>query len=133
MALRVDRLALEAERDGPAEAVAARLAYRRPAPGFGHPLYPEGDPRSRALLGAFVTPAPLEALREAVEAATGERGNVDFALVALSRYLALPSDAPFALFACARTAGWTAHALEQTEAGAQIRPRARYVGPAPED
>ncbi len=133
MAARVSRLASDAESQGPAEAVAARLAHRRPAPGFGHPLYPDGDPRSRALLGAFVTPPPLEALRQAVEAATGERDNVDFAMVALGQTLDLPPDAPFALFACARTAGWTAHALEQIQTGGLIRPRARYVGPVPED
>ncbi len=132
MAARVGRLADEAERAGPTEAVAARLAHRRPAPGFGHPLYPDGDPRARALLGAFETPAPLEALRAAVEAATGARDNVDFALVALSRSLSLPADAPFALFAVARAAGWIAHAMEQAATGALIRPRARYVGPAPE-
>jgi citrate synthase len=128
---RVTRLADEAARSGPAEAAAARLAYRRPAPGFGHPLYPDGDPRARALLGAFVVPEPLEALRTAVEAATGEHRNVDFALVALTRTLGLPADAPFALFLIARCAGWTAHAMEQMADGALIRPRARYVGPPP--
>jgi citrate synthase len=40
-------------------------------------------------------------------------------------------DAPFALFAVARTAGWLAHAVEQVQTGALIRPRARYVGEAP--
>ncbi|MFZ4607728.1 MAG: citrate/2-methylcitrate synthase, partial [Caulobacter sp.] len=39
--------------------------------------------------------------------------------------------APFALFAVARTAGWLAHAVEQVQTGALIRPRARYVGEAP--
>jgi citrate synthase len=43
----------------------------------------------------------------------------------------LPEDAPFALFAVARCAGWTAHALEQISTGALIRPRARYVGVTP--
>ena len=32
-------------------------------------------------------------------------------------------------FAVARTAGWTAHALEQAEHGRLIRPDSRYVGP----
>ncbi|HXV00107.1 MAG TPA: citrate synthase [Caulobacteraceae bacterium] len=124
-------LADEAERLG-AQAVAARLAHGITAPGFGHPLYPDGDPRARALLGAFAAPPPLEALRRAMESATGHADNVDFALLALARALGLPPDAPFALFAVARCAGWTAHALEQGAEGALIRPRARYAGPAPE-
>ncbi|WP_422575606.1 citrate/2-methylcitrate synthase [Phenylobacterium sp.] len=33
-----------------------------------------------------------------------------------------------ALFATARCAGWIAHAIEQGQTGALIRPRARYVG-----
>jgi citrate synthase len=128
MAARVRRLAEDAEREGPREAVAARWIHWKSAPGFGHPLYPEGDPRARALLGAFEAPPALLALREAVADATGVSDNVDFALVALSQSLGLPEDAPFVLFAVARCAGWLAHAQEQLTRGALIRPRARYVG-----
>ena len=130
---RVAGLAEEARLSGPGEAVAARLAHGMAAPGFGHPLYPEGDPRARALFATFAPPPALAALRGAVEVATGERDNVDFALVALTQTLALPEEAPFALFAVARCAGWLAHAMEQASSGALIRPRARYVGAAPED
>ena len=132
MAARVNVLAAEAELAGPQQAVAARLIHRPAMPGFGHPLYPDGDPRARALLGLFRAPPSLQSLRDAVEAATGAHDNVDFALVALSEDLALPPDAPFVLFAVARTAGWLAHAIEQSASGGVIRPRARYVGVAPE-
>ncbi len=128
----VGRLVEEAEKVGTDEAVAARLAHGVSAPGFGHPLYPDGDPRARALLRAFAAPAPLEALRQAMETATGQHDNVDFALFALAGALNLPPDAPFALFATARCAGWTAHAMEQITGGEVIRPRARYVGLAAE-
>jgi citrate synthase len=128
----VGGLADEAERIGMEEAVAARLAHGITAPGFGHRLYPDGDPRARALLGAFDAPPPIEALRQAMETATGQHDNVDFALFALARALNLPADAPFALFATARCAGWTAHAIEQIADGDLIRPRARYSGLAPE-
>jgi citrate synthase len=132
MAARVSRLAEEAAEAGPDELVAARLAHWTSTPGFGHPLYPEGDPRARALLRLFRAPPALASLREAVEAATGQHDNVDFALVALTEGLALPADAPFVIFAVARCAGWLAHALEQTASGSVIRPRARYAGPLPE-
>ena len=125
-------LAEEAARSGPQEVVAARLAHWRPTPGFGHPLYPDGDPRARALLGAFPAPAGLGDLSAAVEAATGQRGNVDFALAALAADLGLPADAPFVLFAVARCAGWLAHSIEQSATKSPIRPRARYTGVAPE-
>ncbi len=130
---RVNVLAEEARLSGPGEAVAARLAHGVAAPGFGHPLYPEGDPRARALFATFEAPAALAALRGAVAAATGEHDNVDFAVVALTETLGLPEEAPFALFAVARCAGWLAHAMEQAASGSLIRPRARYVGEPPED
>jgi citrate synthase len=128
----VNLLAEEARRSGAGEAVATRMAHGMAAPGFGHPLYPEGDPRSRALFATFEAPPALAALREAVVAATGARDNVDFALVALRETLGLPDDAPFALFAVARCAGWLAHAMEQAGSGSLIRPRARYLGEPPE-
>lgn len=128
----VSRLAAEAERIGPKEAVAARLAFWTSTPGFGHPLHPDGDPRARALLSAFRPPSVYAELRTAVADATGARDNIDFALAALARDLVLPPDAPFTLFAVARCAGWVAHALEQAEIGSLIRPRARYVGPPPQ-
>ncbi len=133
MAARVENLIEEARRIGPRAAIEGRLARAGPAPGFGHPLYPAGDPRSAALLAAFEPSVELAALKEAVETTTGERANIDFALVALAQRLSLPRDAPFALFAVARCAGWIAHALEQVATGTLIRPRARYIGASPED
>jgi citrate synthase len=130
MAERVEAFAAGAAKAGPARAL-ARWGDR-PVPGFGHALYPDGDPRAEALLTAFETPPALAALRRLVEGETGIKVNVDFALVAMRQALDLPAEAPFGLFAAARTAGWLAHAIEQVETGALIRPRARYVGPEPE-
>ena len=132
MAPRVWNLVDEARRIGPEAAVAGRLARGVTTPGFGHPLYPAGDPRAAALLGAFTPSAEMMSLRYSVEMATGEAPNIDFALVALADALDLPEDAPFAIFAVARCAGWIAHAVEQLQTGQLIRPRARYTGPAPE-
>ena len=130
VAERLDAFAADVAANGAARALTRRGAA--PVPGFGHALYPDGDPRADALL-RFVEPSQaLAALRDAVEAETGEKANVDFALAALRDALDLPSEAPFALFAAARTAGWLAHAIEQVESGQLIRPRARYAGPSPE-
>jgi len=132
MAARVEAFVEEAERRDPAQAVAARLSRGASTPGFDHPLYPDGDPRAAALLATFDPPPLLAELRTATEAATGLLPNIDFALVSLARTLSLPADAPFILFATARSAGWAAHAIEQLHSGRLIRPRARYVGVPPE-
>ncbi|MDF2901378.1 MAG: citrate synthase, partial [Phenylobacterium sp.] len=124
----VQSLAREAAQTNPRAAIASRLAEDRSISGFGHPLYPEADPRAEALLDRFEPTADMARLRSAVTAVTGLAPNVDFALVAMSQSLKLPQDAPFALFAVARCAGWIAHAIEQGQTDQLIRPRARYVG-----
>jgi citrate synthase len=120
------------------DALAGRLRRGEQIPGFGHPLYPEGDPRASLLLELAAAAAPASPHTElAAELAAaafellGERPNLDFGLVALARALDLPAGAALALFAIGRSAGWIAHAIEQYEAGGLIRPRARYLGPDP--
>lgn len=117
-------------------AIAARLRRGEPIPGFGHPLYPEGDPRGRALLAqvaALYPAAPgwqlAQQVMEEMDTAVNRHPNIDFALVALAWAGGLPPGAPLALFALGRTVGWLGHALEQIEQDQMIRPRARYVGP----
>lgn len=117
------------ERVGAEKAVRDWLSQGRPIAGFGHPLYPAGDPRAAALLGRLALPREYGSLRDVVEELIGERPNVDFALAALTNLYKLPPEAPLILFALGRCAGWLAHALEQVTTGHPIRPRARYVGP----
>ena len=129
---RVEALVREAEALGAEKAVCSYLRRGLEVPGFGHKLYPEGDPRGRDLLAAL-TPVP-EVVAQLIEAADDlldARPNVDFALVALAHSLALPPGASLALFALGRCAGWIAHALEQYGTGKLIRPRARYIGKLP--
>lgn len=115
----------------PDSALAARLARGETVPGFGHKLYPEGDPRAAALL-AVLPPAPLTAaVAAAMHRLTGVAPNIDFALVALESALRLPQGAAFAIFATARATGWIAHALEQWRDGRLIRPRAAFRDEAP--
>ena len=118
------------ERVGADATVREWLSLGRPILGFGHPLYPLGDPRARALLQRFSLPAEYAELRDIVEREIGEQPNVDFALSALTRVYGLPRDAPLILFSLGRCMGWLAHALEQVTSGQPIRPRAHYVGPA---
>lgn len=126
------RLRYEALARGAEAAVADRLSEDRGLPGFGHPLYPEGDPRADALLDRFTPADDLRRLADQVRTTTGLAPNIDFALVALCDHLAAPEGAALSLFAAARCAGWLAHALEQAQDGGLIRPRARYTGPPPE-
>ncbi len=99
--------------------------------GFGHPLYPDGDPRAQALLARLPKAHRNDRLAAAVFERTGLRPSVDYALVALRRSLALPEGHAYLVFALGRTAGWLAHAVEQRRSDALIRPRAAYVGRRP--
>jgi len=115
-----------------------RLRRGESLDGFGHRLYTHGDPRASLLLHLLGERYPkskelafVRAFVEAASSVTGERPNLDFGLAATGRVLALPPGAPLTLFAIGRTLGWVAHAIEQYETNAIIRPRARYVGKNP--
>jgi citrate synthase len=103
-------------------------------PGFGHPLYPAGDVRAKALLqmlkktDAGRSPAKLVAQ---VCQVLRKPATIDLALAALARAYDLPAGAPLMIFALGRTAGWIGHAIEQQRLGGLIRPRARYIGSLP--
>jgi citrate synthase len=116
--------------------IAGRLRRGDGLPGFGHPLYPEGDPRGAGLLRISAEALPGNpavglsgAVVEEVEGLTGERPTVDLALATAARALGLPAGGAVALFAVGRTVGWIGHAIEQYASNTLIRPRARYVGP----
>jgi citrate synthase len=145
---RVEAMLREIEREAPdardvARAVSARLARGEALVEYGHPLYPEGDPRYVALRAlceavparksARASIARLDAVGDAALRLGHGAPNLDVGLVALRIALGLPPGAAAAIFAAGRTAGWIAHALEQAETGNLLRPRARYVGPPPAD
>ncbi|MDF2695215.1 MAG: hypothetical protein K0S65_3598, partial [Labilithrix sp.] len=133
---RVEALVAEIERpERAAAAVAARRDRGESVPGYGHPLYPNGDPRGTRLLelaqrlsskarGVRV----LVSVTNAMHLVAREQPTIDVGLVALASALSLPRGAPLAIFACGRLAGWIAHVLEQRAAAHLLRPRARYVG-----
>ena len=55
--------------------------------------------------------------------------NVEFWSAVVLDHADVPSNLFTSLFTCARTAGWSAHILEQKREGRLIRPSAKYVGP----
>ena len=119
--------------------VAARWQQGEDLPGFGHALYPAGDPRAAELLAMLrampADPATMELVEAVVAAAaevSGRRPNVDFTLAALCLAHGLTATHALSLFAAGRVAGWLAHALEQQTLGRLIRPRARYTGLPPD-
>jgi citrate synthase len=112
-----------------------RVALGERFAGFGHGVYKHGDPRAHALLKALAragaAPKLTTEIPERIAEATGEFVNIDYALAALVHTLGMPPGNELVLFAMARTVGWIAHASEQLRHGGLIRPRARYIGPAP--
>lgn len=130
--------ALAAMREG-LRAAAAAGALLDPAhvPGFGHPLYPQGDPRVAPILtlahalGTARDCRAIEALLGAVRHQGVAPPNVDFALAAFTYAIRAAPGAGEALFTVGRLAGWLAHAMEEYAERTDFRLRAVYTGPRP--
>jgi citrate synthase len=122
--------------------VSEALARRERIMGFGHRVYRAEDPRSRVLkrtakeLGSSRVGVAEELEQVAHEAIAKKHPdhswtNVEYWSAIVLDVAGVPPDLAPAMFACSRTAGWSAHVLEQKRLGILIRPSARYVGPAP--
>ncbi|WOH81480.1 citrate synthase/methylcitrate synthase [Bradyrhizobium sp. BEA-2-5] len=125
--------------------VDAALARGDRMMGFGHRVYRVRDPRADVLKTAIEALASngadlpfageVEAyIRAALRKKNPERPletNVEFFTAILLDALAIPRQAFTPIFATARAAGWTAHALEQRRTGRLIRPSSSYVGAMP--
>ena len=109
--------------------------------GFGHRVYRAEDPRARLLKGtakelgaprydvAFkLEQAALAALRRKSPDRPLET-NVEFWSAVVLDVADVPPQLAPAMFACSRTAGWSAHILEQKKLNRLVRPSAKYVGP----
>ncbi len=139
MSARVEALFQETGRPQQARnTLAQRLRRGERIPGFGHPLYAEGDPRGKLLCELVHTAysqAPgvvvAGALLEAAQSAGLDPPNIDFALATLCSALALTPGSAILLFALGRTIGWLGHAIEEYQADQLIRPRAHYTGVLP--
>lgn len=141
---RVLHMIEEVERRGDARAYVKELLDKgERLMGFGHRVYRAQDPRSRTLrrtceeLGASRYQV-AKALEDAALAELRERRpdrvletNVEFWAAVLLDFAEVPGHMFTPMFTSARTAGWSAHILEQKRTGRLIRPSARYIGKAP--
>ena len=132
----------EVERSGDAEGYVKQLLDDgQRLMGFGHRVYRAEDPRARVLRRtAKELSAPryevAEALEKAALAELKERRpdrvletNVEFWAAIVLDFAEVPPPMFTSMFTCARTAGWSAHILEQKRTGRLIRPSASYTGP----
>jgi citrate synthase len=109
--------------------------------GFGHRVYKTADPRAEELremarvadpngfvLSHHVEEMALTLLRE-LKPGRPIYTNVEYYSAALMASVGLTGDLFTPTFAVSRSAGWTAHILEQVNNNRLIRPEAEYTGP----
>jgi citrate synthase len=141
---RVLKMLDDVERTGDAERYVREVLDRgERLMGFGHRVYRAEDPRARVLRRtAKAIGSPRAEVAERLEAAALTElqarkpdrvlaTNVEFWSAVVLDHAEVPPELFTPLFTCARTAGWSAHILEQKREGRLIRPSARYVGEPP--
>jgi citrate synthase len=134
----------DVEKSGDASAyVKGVLDRKERLMGFGHRVYRAEDPRARVLrrtakeLGSTRYEVAEALEKAAIEELTDRypdrplRTNVEFWSAVVLDFAEVPAHMFTSMFTCARTAGWSAHILEQKKLNKLIRPSAKYVGPAP--
>ena len=116
------------------------LAQRKKIMGIGHRVYKVLDPRAPHLkamamklseqLGEAKWIQMSERIATIMKEKKGLNANVDFYSATVYYSLGIPTDLFTPIFAIARTAGWTAHVLEQLADNRLYRPLSEYTGPA---
>ncbi|MDA7511222.1 citrate synthase [bacterium] len=119
--------------------VADCLAQKKKIMGIGHRVYKVLDPRAphlknmaQKLSAELGEPKWIQMSDRIAEIMLKEKGlhaNVDFYSATVYYSLGIPIDLFTPIFAISRTAGWTAHVLEQLSDNRLIRPQSEYVGP----
>ena len=116
------------------------LAQKKKIMGIGHRVYKVLDPRAPHLrdmaiklsnqLGEPKWIRMSERIAAIMKERKGLNANVDFYSATVYYSLGIPTDLFTPIFAISRTAGWTAHVLEQLADNRLYRPLSEYVGPA---
>jgi len=114
------------------------LAQKKKIMGIGHRVYKVLDPRAPILkamavqLSSELGEAKWIEMSERIAALMKEKkglhANVDFYSATVYYSLGIPTDLFTCIFAISRTAGWTAHVLEQLSDNRLYRPLSEYTG-----
>jgi citrate synthase len=119
--------------------IADALAQKKKIMGIGHRVYKTLDPRAphlkrvaQILSAKIGEPKWIQMSERIAELMLKEKNlhaNVDFYSATVYYSLGIPTDLFTPIFAISRTAGWTAHVLEQLADNRLIRPQSLYSGP----